>query len=708
MEPTVEVVSVTRTDAAPAMAVFSRSARAGYTDVDGACEQLRAYLADRTNHFEIRVQKEHGNDVSQNTVLNCAADLLSGATGHTKNPSEGDYIKFHMNYFGYSISYFYDDDYLYLTIAYTVDYFTTAAQEEVMDAAVEQVVQQLGLNVLSDEGKVCRIYEYITEHVSYDHAGLNDENDLLKYSAYGALIEGSSVCQGYASLFYRLALECGVDARVISGLGVTGTSQGRHAWNIVKLNDRYYNLDATWDAERAIHGVDYAYFLKSGSNFTDHIRDPQYDDSTFHTLYPMAAEDYDRNMIPDTVIQGDFVFSLDGTGAVLQSYTGTGAAVEIPSQVDGKPVYAIGERAFYEYKKLASVILPASVRTLGRSCFALCEGLTSVTFTGDVPVIESNAFSGVKAACYYPDGNATWSSAVKQNYGGTITWKSCIPVSAPLPAPVFTVTNRASDGKPTISWTAVEGATGYEVWRCGTSGGTYTKLITTAADKLSVTHTGAAVGNDYFYKVKALYGPNPSCNSALTAAKGVWVDLKQPTVKVLNSVSTGKPVIQWEKVDYAVGYKVYMSETSGGTYKEIYSTTNPDKLSVTHTGAKAENDYFYKVVAVHKNSKCNSAMSAAKGVWCDLARTTANVSLNAKNKPYISWSKISGADKYEVYVSTNGGAYRLLYTAPSTKLDLTHTGAVSGSTYTYKVRAVSTTNSKANGSYSVVKSVTVP
>ena len=151
-----------------------------------------------------------------------------------------------------------------------------------------------------------------------------------------------------------------------------------------------------------------------------------------------------------------------------------------------------------------------------------------------------------------------------------------------------------------------------------------------------------------------------------------------------------------------------MSETSGGTYKQIYSTTNPDKLSVTHTGAKAENDYFYKVVAIHKNSKCNSAMSAAKGVWCDLARTTANVSLNAKNKPYISWSKISGADKYEVYVSTNGGAYRLLYTAPSTKLNVTHTGAVSGSTYTYKVRAVSTTNSKANGSYSVVKSVTVP
>ena len=222
-----------------------------------------------------------------------------------------------------------------------------------------------------------------------------------------------------------------------------------------------------------------------------------------------------------------------------------------------------------------------------------------------------------------------------------------------------------------------------------------------------MTHTGAAVGNDYFYKVKAIYGSNTSCNSALTAAKGVWVDLKQPTVKVLNSVSTGKPVIQWEKVDYAVGYKVYMSETSGGTYKLLYSTTNPDKLSVTHTGAKAENDYFYKVVAVHKNSKCDSAMSAAKGVWCDLARTTATVSLNAKNKPYITWSQVSGADNYEVYVSTNGGTYTKLITTASTKLSVTHTGAKAGNTYTYKVRAVSTVNSKANGSYSVAQSITV-
>jgi fibronectin type 3 domain-containing protein len=300
------------------------------------------------------------------------------------------------------------------------------------------------------------------------------------------------------------------------------------------------------------------------------------------------------------------------------------------------------------------------------------------------------------------EGVKTFTCSVCQ---GTKTEKvDKLPVTK-LGIPTIKVTNRASDGKPYITWTAVDGATGYEVWRCGTSKGTYTKLYTAAANRLYVTHTGAAVGNDYFYKVRAIKGDK---QGEFSGYKGVWVDLKQPTIKVLNSISTGKPVIQWEKVDYATGYKVYMSETSGGTYKLIYSTTNPDKLSVTHTGAKAENDYFYKVVAVHKNSKCTSAMSAAKGVWCDLARPTMSVSLNAKNKPYLTWSEIAGADKYEVYVSTNGGAYRLLYTASATKLNVAHSGAVAGNTYSYKVRPVSTVNSKANGSYSVVQTIFVP
>ena len=277
-----------------------------------------------------------------------------------------------------------------------------------------------------------------------------------------------------------------------------------------------------------------------------------------------------------------------------------------------------------------------------------------------------------------------------------------------LARPTITVSNRASDGKPVISWSKVTGATGYEVYRADSSGGTY-KLLYTAKDpnKLSVTHTGAVAGNDYFYKVKAIYGDNSKCNSALSSAKGVWCDLARPTVTVSNRASDGKPVISWSKVTGATGYEVYRADSSGGTYKLLYTAKDPNKLSVTHTGAVAGNDYFYKVKAIYgDNSKCNSALSSAKGVWCDLKRPTLTVTLNSNGKPYLKWSEVTGADSYKVYRSTDGESWSLIYTAKGNDFDVTHTGAKSGVTYKYKVIAIDKENSKCNSAYSQVKTIT--
>ena len=64
-----------------------------------------------------------------------------------------------------------------------------------------------------------------------------------EYTAYGALVEGSTVCYGYASAFKllcdRLDLPC---------WSVGGTSEGvGHQWNIVCLDGENYIVDCTWD-----------------------------------------------------------------------------------------------------------------------------------------------------------------------------------------------------------------------------------------------------------------------------------------------------------------------------------------------------------------------------------------------------------------------------------------------------------------------------
>mgnify|MGYP000090337698 FL=1 len=140
-----------------------------------------------------------------------------------------------------------------LNIFYDVSYLSSLEQEEKVDEEVSNLLKSLDLSNKTDYQKVKAIYDYICSNVTYDHDNLNDESYSLKYTAYAALINKTAVCQGYASLFYRLALDAGVDTRVISG-----EAGGPHAWNIVKLNGKYYNLDSTWDAGRST----YAYFLK--------------------------------------------------------------------------------------------------------------------------------------------------------------------------------------------------------------------------------------------------------------------------------------------------------------------------------------------------------------------------------------------------------------------------------------------------------------
>ncbi len=70
----------------------------------------------------------------------------------------------------------------------------------------------------------------------------------------------------------------------------------------------------------------------------------------------------------------------------------------------------------------------------------------------------------------------------------------------PLAAPEVTI-SRNTNGKPVLSWAAVEGAAKYEVWRSTSETGTYTRLSTTTGLKL--TNSSAAAGPVYHYKAGA-------------------------------------------------------------------------------------------------------------------------------------------------------------------------------------------------------------
>lgn len=89
-------------------------------------------------------------------------------------------------------------------------------------------------------------------------------------------------------------------------------------------------------------------------------------------------------------------------------------------------VAAIGDYAFSGCSGLTELILPMGLKSLGRSAFANAGSLKNLFFLGDAPTIPSgsNIFYQVTADAYYPAQNATWTDRVRQNFGGSLNWKT--------------------------------------------------------------------------------------------------------------------------------------------------------------------------------------------------------------------------------------------------------------------------------------------
>jgi hypothetical protein len=90
-------------------------------------------------------------------------------------------------------------------------------------------------------------------------------------------------------------------------------------------------------------------------------------------------------------------------GTVLYSfYDYTSTSFTIPDNVT-----TIGKESFIS-TVITSIVIPKSVTTISESAFSNCNYLTSITFEGDYPSIQTNSFSGINSgARFYYDANTS-------------------------------------------------------------------------------------------------------------------------------------------------------------------------------------------------------------------------------------------------------------------------------------------------------------
>lgn len=253
------------------------------SDEANASAQIREQVKAHTNTVTVYVRTK---DKDLYAVFN---RIWNNAFAETTNPDEGDYLYWQMSSMAASYNALMrkekGSNTYYTKYTINVDYFISLEQEQMLTQELNIINESFGFTeTTTDYEKVKTIYDYICHNVTYDYSDNN-----MKFTAYAAVTTGKSVCQGYATLFYRLAKMQGISSRVIAGHGTN--TDVYHGWNIVKLGNLYYNVDATWDAANYKLGHPYEYFLK-GDVFEDHTRTDDYKTKKFYATYPMAADDY--------------------------------------------------------------------------------------------------------------------------------------------------------------------------------------------------------------------------------------------------------------------------------------------------------------------------------------------------------------------------------------------------------------------------------
>lgn len=141
-----------------------------------------------------------------------------------------------------------------------------AEEQAVVDAAIAACVTE----GMSDYEIAKALHDYLALNCEYDMRLYSGDMPLLSRTAYGALVNHTAVCSGYALAYQHLMEDAGIPCEYITGM----TTSGYHGWNIVQIDGAWYHVDVTWDDPITYREdfVRYDYFLKSDSSMSrDHL-----------------------------------------------------------------------------------------------------------------------------------------------------------------------------------------------------------------------------------------------------------------------------------------------------------------------------------------------------------------------------------------------------------------------------------------------------
>lgn len=207
-----------------------------------------------------------------------------------------------------------------------------------------EIIDMIILPEMTDYEKELAIHDYIVTNCQYGYVDYSQE---YAYRAYGVLVQGKAVCNGYAEAMSLLLSCVDVENYIMVGEAYSDGEWELHAWNAVLLDGQWYQVDATWNDPLPDRGyyAGHTYF-----NVTDDIMDDthKWENDTYNDCDSMAYNYFEYN---DLITNEAGLLSIVQQAAA-KNITGTVEAVVTDynaSEFDWQFVFGIPGVNSFEY-----------------------------------------------------------------------------------------------------------------------------------------------------------------------------------------------------------------------------------------------------------------------------------------------------------------------------------------------------------------------
>jgi hypothetical protein len=253
-------------------------------------------------------------------------------------------------------------------------------------------------------------------------------------------------------------------------------------------------------------------------------------------------------------------------------------------------------------------------------------------------------------------------------------------------APIGLTSNGITTSSATVSWTAVSGASSYQVEYKLSTASTWT-VLTSSTTATNANITSLAEGTLYDWRVRANCDSSVGNYSQAQFTTSVSVTCGSPTNLTSSNITTTSATISWSAVSGASNYQVEIKVSSASTWMVLATTLSSTSASIS--GLSEGTIYDWRIRANCSGTESNYSQAQFTTIGnptCDAP--TGLISSNiTTTSASVSWSAVSGASNYRVEYKLSSSSTWTVLTSSTTATNANITGLIAGTLYDWQVRA---------------------